>query len=578
MKQSRTIILGICSYSHEACAALLIDGEIKAVVEQERMNREKHTWKFPREAILECMAIAKVKPEEISELSFFIKPTLEMTGNIGHLMRFFPSSLRLFQARVGGGANLSPLSRIKMCLNVSSQVKRVLGLKKDLPVTFVEHHLAHAASAFYCSGFEQAAILTLDGRGESSTTLLGVGSAQGIKKIQEVKIPHSLGHLYAAFTAHLGFDPFHDEWKVMGMSAYGTDRYVTQIEKLVSVDKKYLFRLNLEYFQFHTHGPDQWFSKKFHEEFGLSRRKGEPLEPRHFDLAFALQRLTEKTGVFLAQQLFEKTQQPHLCMAGGVALNVLMNQQIMLQTPFEKIFVQPLAHDAGAAMGSTQWLYFDKHKRHSIDRTQSFSPFLGPSYTDDECERVLIQAGLSYQKFDDITQPVARHLADGKIIGWFQGKMEAGPRALGNRSILADPRSPQMKDRINLLIKKRESFRPFAPAILIEYLHDYFDLPKQCSSPYMIMGAYVKEDKRTQLGAVTHVDSTARPQSVSKELNPLFWQLIHEFHQLSGVPVLLNTSFNENEPIVCTPLQAVECYQRTQFDVLVLGPYMVTKS
>jgi carbamoyltransferase len=442
-------------------------------------------------------------------------------------------------------------------------------------VNFIEHHLCHAASAFFVSPYEDAAILTVDGRGESTSTMISHGRGNKIEKMVEIKVPHSLGHLYASITDYLGFKPFFDEWKVMGMSAYGKPTYVAQFDRLVELGDDGSYRLNLDYFNFHVKGGSSWLSEKFYAEFGPPKPKGEEFSQHGADIALALQKVVEKAGIHLANYAKRLTGSKHLCMTGGVVLNCLMNKRIVEETGFADFFFQPIANDAGTSLGSA--LY---HYHHQLNQPRSFvfdSVYWGPEFTNDQIEPVLRAKGVRYQRSPNIAADTAREIAQGKIVGWFQGRMECGPRALGNRSITVDPTIAGMKDKLNARVKRREGFRPFAPSVLEERATEYFDLPKGKPSPYMILIADVKKGAEGKIPAVTHMDGTARVHTVSRQVNPRYWELIHEFEKIKGVPILLNTSFNENEPIVCTPEEAVNCFLRTEFDVLAIGDYLVVK-
>ncbi len=567
-------ILGLSSYSHESSAALIKDGEIRALVEEERLNREKHTSKFPKAAIAECLRIEGIGFQDIAAVTFFWVPLRELAGNLPHILRYFPASLNLLNAP-SGGEDLKALKRLNLMGNVGRAIQAEFQLARPPEVKFIEHHLSHAASAFFVSEFEEAAIITWDGRGEDVSTLLAVGRGNKIEKLKEIKVPHSLGHLYAAVTDYLGFKPFFDEWKVMGMSAYGNDSLANAFDDLVEILPGGEYRLNLKYFQFHTHGQSRWVSDAFRKKFGPSRAVNAEYEQRHFDTALALQKIVEKTGLHVAKAMHAATKLPNLCMTGGVALNCLMNKEILQKTPFSEFFIQPIASDAGTSLGSA--LY---HYHQVLDRPRKFvfnSAYWGPEFTNEEIETVLKAKNVRYHKSEDIARETARHIAEGKIVGWFQGRMEAGPRALGNRSITVNPCDPTMKERLNARVKKREFFRPFAPSVLAEKAAEYFEIPKDQLSPYMILIGDVLAEKRNVIPAVTHADHTARVHTVSKDVNPKYWRLISEFDKLTGVPVLLNTSFNENEPIVCTPLHAVECFLRTEFDVLAIGDFLVVK-
>lgn len=562
-------ILGISGYSHDSSCALLHDGQIIALGEEERFNREKHTCAFPKRSIEFCLQKAGIRFEDIDHVAFFWQPWREITGNILHVARYFPASLNLLRA---GEGKASFAEGVMAKMRVGRDLQKNFGLSSPPKVNFIEHHLAHAASAFYVSGFDEAAILTIDGRGESTTTLLSAGSGKDIRKIREIEVPHSLGHLYAAVTDYLGFRPFHDEWKVMGMSAYGTDAYLPRFKRLVKLSPKG-YELNLDHFSFHTHGRNKWLSEAFWKEFGPPEKKSDgSFSQRAADIAFALQRTVEEAGVHLANRLYEATGLNNLCVTGGVALNCLMNKVIVEQSPFKNFFIQPIANDAGTSLGAALYLYH-RHLRGERGFVFNHAQW-GPDFSGDEIESALRKGGVNYRRSSNIAAESAGEIANGKIVGWFQGRMECGPRALGGRSIVADPTRPEMKDRLNAGIKRRELFRPFAPAVLEEKVDEYFIMPKSQRSPYMVLAGKVREEKAAAIPAVVHVDGTARVQTVNRSGNPLYWELIHEFEKIKGVPVLLNTSFNENEPIVCSPEEAVACFLRARLDVLAIGEFI----
>ena len=567
-------ILGLSAFAHESSCSLIKDGEIRVVLEEERFNREKHTSKFPINAIEQCLSIEGITISEIDKITFFWHPMKEVTGNIIHVIRYLPESLNLLRTH-SGSDEWSFLKRFWSKQNIGRKIKNHFGLNKTPVINYIEHPLSHAGSAFFVSPFHDAAILTIDGRGESTTTMLAVGRANKIEKIKEIKVPHSLGHLYAAVTDHLGFRPFFDEWKVMGMAAYGKNTYINDFKDIVSFKEDGGFQLNLKYFKFHTHSRDVWLSDSFAERYGPKRRHDDPYNQRHYDLAFALQSLVEKAGVILANHLHHATGLKNLCMNGGVVLNCLMNKKIIEKTPFENFFFQPIASDAGTSLGSA--LYYYHHVLNNNSRDQFKSASLGCEFNNDQIEQIMNEKKLKYVKSNNIAKDAAQYIADGKIVGWFQGKMEAGPRALGHRSITVNPMDPDMKKRLNDRVKKREFFRPFAPSVLEERVDEYFVMPKGQLSPFMILVGEVREDKKNVIPAVTHADGTARVHTVNRDINPLYWELIREFEKITGVPVILNTSFNENEPIVRTPDEALNCFLRTDFDVLSIGDYIVLK-
>ncbi len=577
MKGSLTndkFILGISAYGHDASAALLKNGQIVLTVEEERFNREKHSAAFPIHAIKACLAAENLDIEDIQVIAFYIKPWLELSGNLLHVARYFPASLQLGRAEFGGGAQLRPIDRMLKCLLVRDAFAPHFPGSRIPKVQFVEHHLAHAASAFFLSPFDRAAILTIDARGESTATLISHGIGNQIHKLEDISVPNSLGMFYAAMTWYLGFKPFFDEWKVMGLSAYGQPRFVTELTDVLRFDQEG-YSLNLDYFKFHIKGPSEWLSPKFFELFGARRSSEKPITQLHYDFAKSLQTVIENVGVMLAKKAKALTGESNLCLAGGVALNVLMNSRIVAEAGFEQVFIQPVAGDAGTSFGAASFYHHSIQKNARGPRFET--PYLGPSHGPEAIVAALEAANVQYEQPEDPIPDVVKALAEGKIVGWYQGSMEAGPRALGNRSILADPRDPKMKDRLNLRIKRRESFRPFAPSVTEEDVHKFFDMPNHCLSPYMVLAGRTRPEFRDQLPAVTHVDGTARVHTVSAKTNLKYWSLLKAFEKKTGFPVLLNTSFNESEPIVESPTQAIECFQRTEMDLLVLGNYIVKK-
>ena len=555
-------ILGLTAFSHESAACLIQDGQITAFIEEERFNREKHASVFPLQAIKAVLKQAKIRPNDIDQITFFWQPWLEMTQNLVHLFRYFPASLNLFTGPSGSDR-----------YTFSQRVLAVLSLKKYLasvspdlaqkPIFYCPHHLAHSASAFFVSPFDQAAILTLDGRGEAATSMMAIGEDNIIKVLQTEKIPHSLGLLYSAVTDYLGFTAFSDEGKVMGLSAYGNQSLVKLMRPLIKLKAHGRVELNLKYFSFHTHGRQQWLSPLFIKRFGSKQKQ---------NIARALQVVLEIGAIHMVKHLYRLTHSPNLCLAGGVALNCLMTREIIRQTGFKNIFVQPVPNDAGAALGSALYFYHQCLKQPCTTTLKHV--YFGPEYSDTEILTQLKKTRLNYVKLKSITAVVAKMISQGKIIAWFQGRMEVGPRALGNRSLLADPRRQDMKAILNQRVKHREWFRPFAPSVLVEHALEFFDV---ADSPYMILLAKVNSGKQKLIPAVTHVDKTARLQTVSLETNPRYWQLIHDFYQLTKIPLVLNTSFNDIEPIVCTPAQAITTFTRTDIDALAIGNFLVTK-
>ncbi len=569
------IILGIVAYTHDSAACLLKDGEVLAFIEEERLNREKHTTAFPYKAISTILEMGPIEFSDIDHICYFSQPWREISQNLGHFIRYFPKTLNLFSNSASGAMESGFLSAIKEQMKLRSLLAKKFPIDERQKISFFPHHLCHAASAYYMSPFQDAAILTLDGRGESTTTLMADAQGGKIEVLKSISVPHSLGHLYAAITEYLGFKSFNDEWKVMGLSAYGGPSQVKFFEKLIEYKGRGNFELNLDYFQFHTHGQDQWLSDLFYEEFGPKRNPDDEITPLHQDYAFALQYMTELIGLELSRYLKDRTGRDRLCLAGGVALNCLMNSRIIEESGFSEVFVQPIAGDAGTALGACLLKYQE-------GQDSKISPpladlYWGPSYKDEQLEEALKKNNLNFERPASIEEAVAEEIDKGQVICWFQGKMEAGPRALGNRSILADPRRKDMKDILNEKVKKREYFRPFAPSVTEEDYKDYFEIPGDQLSPYMILTGKVKNEAAPKIPAVTHVDQTARIQTVNEKQNPKYHKLIKAFQAKTGVPVLLNTSFNENEPIVCSPQDAIDCFLRTEIDVLALGPYLVMR-
>ena len=450
----------------------------------------------------------------------------------------------------------------------------------------VEHHRAHIASSFYVSGFEEAACLSVDGFGDFVSTMFAEGTGTKLDIFEHVEFPHSLGVFYTAATQYIGFHKYGDEYKVMGLASYGEPEYLSEFRKIVQLKNDGQFELDLDYFLHHSEGVDMtWYncaptmgmlySDKFAERFGPPREPRAEITKRHENIAASLQAMLEEAVFHLLDYLYQKTKNKNLCMAGGVAFNCVANGKILENTPFQEIFIQPAAGDAGTAIGAAYYIY---HSTLGEPRCFTMKDvFYGPGYSDKELAEALEKYELKYEVYDDegIVRAAAKAAADGQVVGWFQGRSEFGPRALGNRSIVVDPRSMEMKDLINKRVKYREPFRPFCPSILAEAVGDYFE--QTYPEPFMLKAYKVKEDKKEVIPAVTHVDGTGRLQSVQKDVNPKYWTLIKEFENLTGVPVVLNTSFNENEPIVNSPEEAIECFLRTKMDCLILGNYFVRK-
>jgi carbamoyltransferase len=590
-------ILGISCYFHDAAAALLSDGQLIAAAEEERFTRVKHDYGFPRHAIDFCLATAGTPSQELDYVVFFEKPFIKFERLLLSSMQTFPRSRRVFRDAMIAwlGDKLWIKHLIQNSLRVSPE-----------KILFAEHHFSHAASAFYCSPFEDAAILTVDGVGEWTTASIGVGSGTQIKLLKEIRFPHSLGLLYSAFTAFLGFEVNEGEYKVMGMAPFGTPRYVDRVRKLVRIDTDGSFELDLDYFSFH-YSPDRTFSNKFESLFGPPRdpralfftaTSGWPSyfgeKPSNYeslarsnehyaDVAASIQSVIEEALLKMADEAYRETGLTRLCMAGGVALNSVANGRIMRETPFEELYIQPSAGDGGAALGAALFGYHGilGKPRHFVMK----HAYLGEEHGPGKVETFLREANIPYRRREDeeeLITDVVDQLLEGRVVGWSQGRFEWGPRALGNRSILADPRCAEMKDIVNTKIKFREPFRPFAPAVLSEHSADYFDLSDKMSAypaRFMLYVVDVKSDKQSLVPATTHVDGTARVQTVQKEDNPRFYRLIDTFGAATGVPVLLNTSFNlKGEPIVNTPAEAFRTFMQSGMDLLVLGDCIVDKT
>jgi carbamoyltransferase len=573
------IILGINAYHGDASAAIVCDGKLVAAAEEERFCRVKHVAGFPHQAIAYCLQAAGVKPQDLTHIAISRNPSAHLERKI------------VFALSKGTG-----LRMIKDRLANASKVRDVKGVLADglglypteisAEVHYVEHHRAHLASSFFVSGFDEAALVSVDGFGDFVSTMWGVGRGSQMKIDGHVGFPHSLGVLYTAVTQYLGFPKYGDEYKVMGLAAYDQPAYLDEFRQLVRRSGELGFVLDLSYFTHHSEGVlmtwnegapalGRIYSPKMVSRFGPPRGPSEEVSPKHAQLAASLQAVLEEVVLDLLNKLYEKTRTKQLCLAGGVALNCVVNGKILEQTPFEQIYIQPAAYDGGTSLGAAFYVWHQllrKERGFTMDHA-----YWGPEFSDSRIKAALDHSRLGYGQVesDQLTKLVAEEIAKGRIVGLFQGRMEFGPRALGNRSIVVDPRRAEMKDILNRRIKHREPFRPFAPSVLEESVGDYFE--QSHPSPFMLMTYKVKEDKLAQIPAPTHVDGSGRLQTVSRATNPFYWQLIKEFERLTGVPVVLNTSFNENEPIVCTPEEAIECFLRTQMDVLAIGNYLVHK-
>jgi carbamoyltransferase len=592
-------ILGINAYHGDASAAIIKDGVLIAAVEEERFNRIKHCAGFPRESIRYCLEAAGTTIEEVQHVGLSRDPSAHLHKKVLFAATRAAKSLTGFDrhkpnpAAKGGRGILAAVSERLANANKVRDLKEdlamALGLSKTrLRAQFhnVEHHRAHLASGFFVSPFERAALLSIDGFGDFISTMWAVGDGNSIDVLDQVEYPHSTGIVYTATTQFLGFPHYGDEGKVMGLAPYGKPRFMDEFREIITTEENGRFRLNLDYFRHHAEGVEMtWdegspvigriFSDEYATLFGPPREKGEPLRDRERDIAASLQQRLEEVGFHILNHLHQETGLTDLGLSGGVAYNSVMNGKILLNTDFRRIYVQPAAGDSGTALGVCYQIYNDLLKK-----PRSFvmeGAYTGPEFADSEILAELERSSLTYESFSDAeaTRSAARDIADGKVVGWFQGRMEFGPRALGNRSIVVDPRRADMKEILNDRIKKREPFRPFAPSILEEHVSDYFE--QTHPAPSMLMVYQIKFERRAKIPAVTHVDGSGRLQTVTREVNPRYYQLISDFYELTGVPVVLNTSFNENEPVVCTPRHAIDCFLKTRMDVLYVGNYCVRR-
>jgi len=590
-------ILGISCYFHDASAALLKDGELVAAAEEERFTRKKHDYEFPQNAIDFCLGVGGLKGAELDFVVFFEKPFIKFERLLLSSMQTFPRSHKVFREAM--------ITWLGDKLWIKTLIQKRLGIPAT-KILFSEHHLSHAASAFFCSGFDEAAIMTVDGVGEWTTASIGIGRGTEIKLLKEIRFPHSLGLLYSAFTAFLGFEVNEGEYKVMGMAPFGTPKYMDKVYKLIRIAKDASFELDMDYFSFH-YSPDQTFNQKFVDLFGPPRDSkalfftpdtGYPsyfgdkpgnydqlgkANQHYADIAASIQAVTEEILVNMARELQKETGLKKLCMAGGVALNSVANGRILKETGFEEIYIQPSAGDGGGSVGAALYAYhtvLGKPRKFVMEHA-----YWGQENSACVIEGFLKETGIPYERMEREEQLIERvvdKLQNGKVIGWSQGRFEWGPRALGSRSILADPRRADMKDIVNVKIKFREPFRPFAPSVLAERTEEFFDLPnatKHYPARFMLYVVDVKPEKREIIPAITHVDGTGRLQTVRKEYNPRYYRLIETFGQATGVPILLNTSFNlKGEPIVNTPGEAFNTFSKSGMDTLVLENYVVEKA
>jgi len=592
-------ILGISAFYHDSAASLINNGEIVAAAQEERFTRKKHDSSFPKNAIEYCLKEANINANQISYVIFYEKPFLKFERLLETYLAFAPKGFKSF-------AMAMPLWIKDKLFQKSQLIKDLINILGEETnwhdrILFSEHHLSHAASAFYPSPFEKAAILTIDGVGEWTTSSVAIGEGSNLRVLKEIMFPHSLGLLYSAFTFYTGFKVNSGEYKVMGLAPYGKPKYVDLIkENLIKIHEDGSFWLDMSYFDYAT--GLTMTSKKFDLLFGGPPRTSETdLTQREMDLAASIQKVVEEVVIKMAKNISKETGMRNLCLAGGVALNCVINGVLLKEKIFDNIWIQPAAGDAGGSLGAAfcAWYLHNTNKRNpSTQRDAMKGSYLGPEYSDFEIAEQLNSAGAIYRKHlnAELIENVASALANGKAVGWMQGRMEFGPRALGGRSIIADPRSPTMQKQLNLKVKFRESFRPFAPSVLREEVSDWFEHDED--SPYMLLVTKVREQKRLSVSqenellfgidklnvprssvpAITHVDFSARIQTVHADTNPLYHAVITKFKQKTGYPLVVNTSFNvRGEPIVCSPLDAFKCFMGTELDILVIGNYFLLK-
>jgi carbamoyltransferase len=573
-------ILGINAYHGDSAACLLADGKLVAAIEEERIRRIKHWAGFPSEAIRFCLDHAGLRLDEIDHIAIGRNPSANLHKKILFSLRQRPS----FASIRDRLANMGKVRDLETTLAAALEVDPA-SIRATLHN--VEHHRAHMASSFFLSPFDDAACLTIDGFGDFVSTMFGRGRGNTLEVAQQIDFPHSMGLFYTACTQYLGFGRYGDEYKVMGLAPYGEPEYLDAFREIIPLRKDGRFELNLDFFIHHSEGVDmQWengspemgpvFSNAWVERFGPQRAGDEPLEARHKNLARSLQAMAEEVYFHALNELARRTTSERLCLAGGCAYNSVANGKIFERTPFTQMHIHPAAGDAGTAVGAACWVW-----HRVLGRPREFRlehAYLGPEYTDDQIRRALDEAGQDYEWIEDEGRLVDRtvdSIVAGDVVGWFQGRSEWGPRALGNRSIVVDPRRPDMKQILNARIKRREAFRPFAPSILEERSGDYFE--QSYPVPYMLQVYRIRPERRQEIPAVTHIDGTGRLQTVGRGSNPLYHRLILTFGERTGTPILLNTSFNENEPVVNRPQEAIDCFQRTRMDTLVVGKAWMRK-
>ena len=574
------VILGINAYHADSSAAIFVDGRMIAAIEEERFRRVKHWAGFPSMAIEFCLKEAGVSIEQVDHIAIGRDPKAKLFKKLLFILQNPVGSFDVVKERFANSKKVASLEdEFHFLTGVNKE-----SIKKKIQQ--VEHHRSHLASAFFASPFDEAALLSIDGSGDFSTTMLGIGKGNNIEVIDSIDFPHSLGIFYTAFTQLLGFPHYGDEYKVMGLAPYGEPKHVEKLRRVVKLTGDGLFKLDLSYFRSATKGVISYgddnipvvssmYSKKMEQEFGPSRKKDEALTQDHKDLAASVQRFTEEVIFHLLNHLQKRTGLSNVCIAGGVAQNSVANGKIGRSTTFKNIYIPSAGHDAGISMGAALYV---QHQTLQLPRQPAIlTAYTGSKFSNNEIEQLLKAQGISYRKVDDVElyDLVSDRLINSGVIGWFSGRAEFGPRALGGRSILADPRRSDAKDLLNAKIKRRESFRPFAPSILKEYVDEYFEVND--GVPFMEKVFPIRKSKHADIPAVTHVDGTGRLQSVDKEVSPRYYALIEAFRKKTGVPILLNTSFNENEPIVNSPQEALDCFLRTSMDMLVMENIVIER-
>jgi len=590
-------ILGISAFYHDSASCLIHDGRIIAAAQEERFTRKKHDASFPHNAVQFCLNQAQINPSDIDYCIFYEKPFVKFERLLETYLAFAPKGFLSFASAIPVWIKNKLFQKSLLVKNLSSTLGNQINWKKRL--LFSEHHLSHAASAFYPSPFDKAAVLTLDGVGEWTTTSLAIGNGVKLKVIKEIHFPHSLGLLYSAFTFYLGFKVNSGEYKVMGLAPYGKPKYVDLIKKnLIRVAADGSYQIDMSYFSYAT--GLTMINKKFCNLFGgLPRKPDSKLRQRDMNLAASIQKVTEEILVKLASSIARETGEKNLCLAGGVALNCVANGILYRKKIFKNIWIQPASGDAGGAIGAALSFWYANHAQErnlSYDYDQMNGSYLGPEFSDNEINESLIDCGANFHKVNEgeLIDRVSTYIKEGKAIGWMQGRMEFGPRALGGRSIIASPLLPDMQKRLNHKIKFRESFRPFAPSVLFEHVGDWFE--HESESRYMLLVADVKKDKRLPVldesrsgfekldqlrsivPAITHVDYSSRIQTVHKDTNSKFYALIEKFYEKTGCPLVVNTSFNvRGEPIVCSPEDAFKCFMGTDLDILAVGNFLLIK-